>query len=206
MQIPNVIRMAVVLAAATALVAACGVANPFAPAAAANKSQDQLLKWAQCMRQHGVNVPDPVNGRITVQNGGAGGAQPGGSGSGGSTAGSGGDGGNVTTGPDPNSAQFQAAQNACKQYAPNGGKAGGQPTQQQLDQMTKFSQCMREHGIPMSDPQVQSGGGVSIRVSAPPGGPGQGLDPNSDQFKQAQAACAKYQPGGGPNGSRTSNG
>ncbi|TMC11365.1 MAG: hypothetical protein E6J41_06185 [Chloroflexi bacterium] len=206
MQIPNVIRMAVVLAAATALAAACGVANPFAPASANSSNQDQMLKWAQCMRQHGVNVPDPVNGRITVQNGGpaggTGGAQP--SGSGGSTGDPGGDGGKVANGPDPNSAQFQAAQNACKQYAPNGAKGGGQPTQQQLDQMTKFSQCMRDHGIPMSDPQVQSGGGVSIRVSPPPGG--ERIDPNSDQFKQAQQACARYQPGGGPNGSSTSNG
>lgn len=203
MQTPNVIRMALVLAAAMALAVACGVANPFAPAAASSSSQDQLLKWAQCMRQHGIDVPDPVDGRITVQNragpGGAGGTQPGGT-----TASPGADGGKVTGGPDPNSSQFQAASDACKQYAPNGGRANGQPSQQQIDQATKFAQCMRDHGIPMSDPQVQSGGGISIRVSPPPGG--QRIDPDSDQFKQAQQACAKYQPGGGPSGTRTSNG
>jgi hypothetical protein len=202
MQIPNVIRMAVVLAAATALAAACGVANPFAPAAANSSNQDQMLKWAQCMRQHGVNVPDPVNGRISVQNRGGtggGGTQPGGS-----TASPGGDGGTVANGPDPNSSQFQAAQEACKQYAPNGGKNGGQPTQQQIDQATKFSQCMRQHGVNMPDPQVQSGGGIAIRVT--PGAGSDSLDPNSDAFKQAQQACAKYQPGGGPNGSSRSNG
>jgi hypothetical protein len=145
-----------------------------------------MLKWAQCMRQHGVNVPDPVNGRITVQGGGGGGSNT------------------AATGPDPNSSQFQAAQNACKRYQPKGGSVSGQPTQQQLDQMTRFAQCMRDHGVPMSDPQVQPGGGVRISVSPPPGGAKP--DPNSSQFRQAQQACAKYQPGGGPNGTTTSNG
>src|SRR5262245_53409505 len=102
MKTRNVIRVALVLVTAMALAAACGVANPFAPAAARTSSQDQILKWAQCMRQHGVNVPDPVNGQIQIRVT----AQPG---------------GNQANVPGPDNPQFQAAQNACKQYAPNGG-------------------------------------------------------------------------------------
>jgi hypothetical protein len=164
MRIQNVIRMVLVLAMATALVAACGVANPFAQAAAKNSNEDQLLRWAQCMRQHGANVPDPVNGRIHVES---------------------------TARPVAEGAQFQAARNACKQYQPNGGKNPGPPSQQQLDEATKFTQCMRDHGIQMSDPVVQPDGGIGISVS--PGA----SDPNSDQFKQAEQACKKHQPGGG---------
>jgi hypothetical protein len=172
---PNVIRAALALVAAAAVAAACGVANPFSPAAAAASRQDQLVKFAQCMRQHGVNMSDPVNGRITVQ-------------------GNGGGGNSSADQPTQGNAQFQAAQTACKQYEPNGGKGFGNPNPQQLDQLTQFAQCMRQHGIPMNDPQV-SGGAVQISVS--PGPNGQRPDPT--QMQQAQQACQKYLPGGGQN-------
>jgi hypothetical protein len=144
----------------------------------------QLPKWAQCMRQHGVNVPDPVNGaiRVTVT------PAPGQTGP-------------PADAPGPENPQFQTAQTACKQYQPNGGNGSGQPSQQQLDQATKFAQCMRAHGVPMQDPKVQNGG-----IFMQDGGSGQQrLDPNSSQFQQAQQACAQYQPGG-PNGPRSTNG
>jgi hypothetical protein len=171
MKLPNAIRAALILTIAITLAAACGVANPFASAAAGVSRQDQLLKWAQCMRQHGVNMPDPVNGTFRFQ-------------------------GNR---PDPNSSQFQAAQNACKQYEPNGGNGPGRANQQQLDQATRFAQCMREHGIPMSDPQTLPGGGISFpRASPVPSQPG----PSTDQFNEAQQACSQYLPGGGPGGTK----
>jgi len=178
----NVIRVMLALAAAAALAAACGVANPFSRAAASTSDQDELLKWAQCMRQHGVNVSDPVNGdiRITVT------PAPG------RTAPS-------SNGPVEGNPQFQAAQNACKQYAPNGGNGGGPPSQAEIDQATKFAQCMRDHGIPMQDPKVQ-GSGISLQ------GGGPGMDPNSSQFQQAQQACAKYMPGNGSGKTTTSGG
>jgi hypothetical protein len=181
----NVIRVTLALAAAAALAAACGVANPFSPAAASSNRQDELLKWAQCMRQHGVNVPDPVNGqiRITVTPG-PGRTAP------------------ASNGPVEGNPQFQAAQNACKQYEPNGGNGSGPPSQAEIDQATKFTQCMRDHGIPMQDPKVQ-GGGIAFQG----GGPGApGIDPNSSQFQQAQQACAKYLPGNGSGKTTTSGG
>ena len=164
----QIVPRALVLLGVTLLLAAgCSVANPFSPSsvAAKQRSQDMALKWAQCMRQHGVNMPDPVNGVIRAQ------ASPGPN-------------GEATT-LDPNSQQFQDAQNACKQYSPNGGQAGGAPSQAMIDAATKYAQCMRSHGVPIQDPNT-SGGGIAIEAS--PGA----FDPNSDQFKQAQSACQHY--------------
>ena len=72
---PNVIRAALALVAAAALAAACGVANPFIPAAAASSGrQDQMLKFSQCMRQHGIDMSDTANGHVSVQGGVGGGS------------------------------------------------------------------------------------------------------------------------------------
>lgn len=175
----------VVLAALPLLAAACTVANPFAPAGAADRAnaEQMRLKWAQCMRQHGQDVPDPgpdgTIRRTQTSDGPEGGA-----------------GAARTGGPNPDSAEFQAAVDACKQYEPNGGQGVGKPDQQTIDQLTKFSQCMRDHGIPMSDPQVQGGGGIGITVSPGP----DSVAPDSEQFQAAQKACQQYQPK--PRGSR----
>jgi hypothetical protein len=63
------------------------------------QAKDAALHFAQCMRAHGVNVPDPqvsTNGGTKIQ---IGGGRPG-------------------QGPDPNSPQFQAAQSACQHFLP----------------------------------------------------------------------------------------
>ena len=86
----------------------------------------------------------------------------------------------------------------CQKYMPNGGQGGGRPSQAQLDAMTTFAQCMRDHGIPVSDPQVDSNGRVT-----------QGISGNTVQKNDPQVqACQHYMPtpppgsqstGGGPN-------
>ena len=193
------LRALVVLSVTLLLAAGCGVANPFASSSTSSKqnAQDLALKWAQCMRQHGVNVPDPnSNGQISMQAT-PGGASPGaGSGSGGGSAAPQSGGANGTGVPP----EMQAAMDACKQYRPNGGQASGPPSQQQVDSLTKFAQCMRDHGIPMQDPKIQ-GGSVGIYTS--PGA----VEPNSDQVKQAQQECQHYMnlPNGGQGGARTTN-
>jgi hypothetical protein len=174
---PNVIRAALTLVAAAALAAACGVVNPFIPAAAASSGrQDQMLKFAQCMRQHGIDMSDPANGHVSVQGSGGGSASD-------------------KASAAVNNPQFLAAQAACKKYAPNGGSGPGTANPQVLDRLTQFAQCMRQHGVPMNDPQV-NGGAISVSISPAPGG----QRPDQTQLQQAQKACQKYQPGGGPNG------
>jgi hypothetical protein len=136
------------------------------------------LKFADCMRSHGVpNFPDPSAG---------GGIQM--------TPGS---------GIDPQSPAFQAAQNACMKLMPSGGPAGGHGSESRRLALLKLAQCMRRHGIStFPDPTD------SPPPSAPPAGGGLAFgDPGalisvpqslieSPGFKQAGAACGF--PGLGP--------
>jgi hypothetical protein len=98
-------------------------ASASAPAAAGSPA-----KFTQCMRDHGINVPDPIQGR-----GGAPLKQ------------------DSASGVDPNSAAFKAAQSACQQYMPNGG-AAPTPDAADLAAERKFAKCMRDHGINIPDP------------------------------------------------------
>jgi hypothetical protein len=57
-------------------------------------------------------------------------------------------------------------------------------------QSLKFSDCMRSHGV-TNFPDPGSGGGIHIQA-------GSGVNPASPAFDQAQSACFKLMPGGGP--------
>jgi hypothetical protein len=59
-------------------------------------------------------------------------------------------GGAVITGANPSSPQFQSALNACRKYLPGGGPPKLTPAQQAeaAKAMTRFSACMRSHGVP----------------------------------------------------------
>lgn len=133
----------------------------------------QMLAYSQCMRTHGVtSFPDPVNngGRVGMIVGGGPGKAI-----------------------DPNSATFQAAQQACQSLmpAPKTGNAGEIP-EKVREQALQFSQCMRSHGVPdFPDPQF-SNGGISIGGGEQKGA---GLDPNSATFQAAQQACGSLMPG-----------
>lgn len=81
---------------------ACKALQPQAPPEQRAAARAQMLKYAQCMRAHGItDFPDPdPDGRLTIK------------------AGKG-------TNLDPNSPQFQRANQACRKYQPGGGKGGG---------------------------------------------------------------------------------
>jgi len=99
-----------------------------------------MIKYAQCMRQHGINMPDPQgNGRIAA----IAGVDP----------------------KDPAGAQkAQAANTACAKDLPNGGK----PTAVDLQKQLKFAQCMRQHGVNEPDPSPNGGGqGISLNLNDP---------------------------------------
>jgi hypothetical protein len=99
---------------------------------------------------------------------------------------------NLPNGVDPQ--KVQAAQEKCKQYLPN----GGQPRRadpQQMEQLRKYAQCMRDNGVKnFPDPTDQ---GLALDQSK------LGMSPDDPRLKAAQQACSKYQPGGpsaGPSG------
>jgi hypothetical protein len=66
------------------------------------------------------------------------------------------------------------------------GDSGGGPVDEgeMQDAMLEYTECMRDHGIDMPDPEFQEGGGVSIGFE-----PGSGIDPESEEFKAAEEEC-----------------
>jgi hypothetical protein len=83
---------------------------------------DLQLKYAKCMRENGVNIPDPkADGTGAIALGGGG------------------------------DAKAQAATAKCKQYLPNGGEPK-KMSPEELATMVKYAQCMRKNGIDMPDP------------------------------------------------------
>jgi hypothetical protein len=158
-------------------VATLNSADPGASAApsASINPQDALLAYARCMREHGIDMPDPqfdeTNGKFQVQIGASGGAKP------------------------TDKEKIDAAQQACQHFMDGvafGPGKGGQIDQETQDALLAFAQCMREHGIDFPDPQFDDGGMVKVG-----GGNGPAFDPNSQEFKDAQEACRSKLPGGG---------
>lgn len=114
-----------------------GTATPKPTASLSNEQkQEQTRKFAQCMRDHGLQVVDPEAGPDSPVTGGPGGAAD---------------------------EKTKAALQACRQYMPNGG-AMPKPDPQRLEQTRKLSQCMREHGVP-NFPDPDPDGGLDIGKS-----------------------------------------
>jgi len=139
---------------------------------------EQGREFAQCMRDHGVDMPDPQTAE-------------GGSGDGGGVR--------ITVSGGPNS-NMNGAMNACKDKLPNGGVPPSANPEDQ-EKLRQYAQCMRDHGVTdMPDPGAD--GGLMIQSS---GGPNSSdLDPNNPTFKAAQDACKDKLPGA-PGGLTTDN-
>jgi hypothetical protein len=93
------------------------------------------LRYAQCMRAHGVpGFPDPSQGGATELSK--------------STV---------------NSPQFQSASQACQSLVPGGApQGGGSPSPQMQSRFLSFARCMRAHGVPDFPDPTFSGSGVSV--------------------------------------------
>jgi hypothetical protein len=171
-------RSLVVALAATASLAAvagCGRQDPTSSAAGSRRGPDAatkkaMLQYAQCMREHGVDMPDPQfsGGRVTMQQSAGGSPQ-----------------------------KMQAAQKACQKFQdkikpPPMSAADREKFKQQA---LANARCMRRHGITnFPDPTFDANGGAQIKL-----GRASGLDPDDPKFQAAQKACAKQAGiGGGP--------
>jgi hypothetical protein len=132
------------VAAAPAL-GACGGSDDGGGSTRASSKQDKAfegaLKYARCMRERGVDVPDPQRDA---------------------------NGGVVQNGPTARGPNVKAAEKACGKYLEAG---GGIPDPQQLaeaqDAMLRYARCMRGEGIDMPDPK---NGRMEFK-SGPGGGP-----------------------------------
>jgi hypothetical protein len=147
--------------------------------------EEAMQAFAACMREHGVDIQVATAGEGTEVGGGPqviGNTRPGGAAQPG-------------TGPG-NQEDFQAAEEACRDLLPAGGMGDPNATMdpELADQLLEFAQCMRDHGIDMPDPQF-NGGGMTVEIGGPEG---EGIDPQSEAFQEAQEACGDALPGGGP--------
>ena len=167
--------VAAALAGLSLLAAGCGggaapsgvasVATTTSTTTHSSSASSGPASFSACMRAHGVpNFPDPS---------GQGGIQI-----------------NGSSGIDPRSAQFQAAQRTCQKLLPNRGKVSPAQQAKAQAQMLKFSACMRAHGVRNFPDPTFSGGEGQLKI-----GPSSRIDPNSGQFKAAQQACQKLLPG-----------
>ncbi|GAA3230108.1 hypothetical protein [Nonomuraea helvata] len=155
------------LAAATLFLAGCGAndgggadvasvsgtGTSTQPGAGAKPSEDpyqKMLKFAQCMRENGVQVDDPQPGKGIM----------------------------MKVDKSIPKETLDKAQEACKQYAPSGEKAGP-PDAKRAEALRKLAQCMRDNGVEsFPDPD---GGAMRITGEV-------GEDPD---FKSAQQKCQK---------------
>jgi hypothetical protein len=100
------------------------------------RDEDKVREFAKCMREHGVDMPDPEahgDGGIAIR----------------------------IEGGDVGMEEMKKAEEACKQHLPNGGEMR-KPTPEEMDRMREEVKCLREKGIDVPDPDFENGGGIGI--------------------------------------------
>lgn len=158
-----------------------GKAKSSAKADSKEDTKDKMRKFAQCMREQGIDMPDPK----VAEGNGDGGATvfevPGGEQEG---------------APPPDAKKVEEAQKKCNKYLPDGGDMP-KPDPATVEAMRKFAKCMRENGVEKFPDPSDDGGGIQI-------GPDSGFDPRDPKFQEAQKKCEQILPrpsdgpGGGP--------
>ena len=155
--------------------------------------EDAMLEYAQCMRDNGVDMPDPEfgdDGSVSIRAEGGPGAE----------GGSGGE-----------DADFEAAEEECSPIMEEARPEVDIDPEEQAemqDRMLEVAQCMREKGHDMPDPEFTDDGGVLMR-SGPPGG-GEGGEGPGPEFEADMEDCQDEAgvegPGGGGFGASRSDG
>ncbi|NUP65706.1 MAG: hypothetical protein HOV96_17375 [Nonomuraea sp.] len=94
--------------------------KPAASASATTDRNEQAIKYATCLREQGLDIPDPgPDGRMQMKFGPESGGQE----------------------------KVQKAMDACKQFQPQGMTSGKGGDPQQAENMRKQAQCMRDNGV-----------------------------------------------------------
>jgi hypothetical protein len=100
-------------------------------------SQQSLVEFAECMREHGVDMPDPdADGRMTFRQ------RPG------------------------DEKKYEDAQRECQDLLPQGeGPRLSEEDQQVMQEAAlAFAKCMRAEGVDMPDPTFGEGGGLQLQL------------------------------------------
>jgi len=128
--------------------------------------QQAHLDFAACMREHGVDMPDPEftdDGGVMMRQGAS-----------------------AAPGEAPDMEAMEAAHEECEYLLEdviNERVAQLDPEEEERmkQQALDFAKCMREHGVDMPDPQFDGGGRVTQRIE---------VGPDDANFEAAQEACA----------------
>lgn len=154
-------------------VAACGGSSSPSNAGVNGAQYQARLNLAKCARSHGINIPDPNPNGGEIRGAGR----------------------VLRQYPQ---AQIQAVMQACRQYLvqafPQLNMSAAQRAQLQ-QQLVKFAECMRSHGVNIPDPQP--GGSLGFPRF---GGAFRSVDRNSPVFQSALKACQSLRPQVGPRG------
>jgi hypothetical protein len=161
---------AVVLAAGALAVTACGEEEASGGSSSGgdrqSQARDAMLDYARCMRDNGIDMPDPQfdGGRITQR------------------------------GPEERVSpeKLRQAEEACKEHQEKiePPELSEEQSQEMQEAALAHARCMREQGIEnFPDPTFDEDGGAQIRI-----GPGTGLDPDDPDFQEAQKACEDEMP------------
>ncbi|MFI6537735.1 hypothetical protein ACIBHY_35165 [Nonomuraea sp. NPDC050547] len=130
--IPAAAAMLLALAAcgSTSATTGTGATTAGASASPSGNARDAQLKFAQCMRENGVEMDDPAeDGRIQFK-----------------------------VGQGTDRSKVEKAQKECQKHLKGVmGDQGGAMDPKRRDQMVKFAQCMRENGINVPDPTANGG-------------------------------------------------
>ena len=123
----------------------------------------QALVFTRCMRQHGYDMPDPQmeGNNVGLQ---------------------------LPNYQGQRAPKYQAAWQACRRYAPNGGRLE-RPSARDVREALAFARCMRQQGINLPDPQVTAEG-----IDQPPA---PGVPRDDPRATAAEQACTQQGGGGG---------
>jgi len=98
--------------------------NPSASPSASLDPKDAALKFAQCMRQNGIDVPDPEpDGGLMIK-----------------------------AGKNTDQAKMEKAMKTCQHFMKDSGPGDAAKDPKFRDAMVKYAACMRAHGVDMPDP------------------------------------------------------
>jgi hypothetical protein len=126
--------------------------------------QQARLEWAQCMRENGVDVPDPgADGRVRIQSGAGAGQRRA-----------------FVDDPD-----FDKAQKACEKHMQGVEPPAGFNPEQMQERVLALTKCLRDRGYDVPDPEFNGRGGVLMRMAP------EGVDPESKEFQDALRDCQK---------------
>ena len=165
MQIPII---AAALACGLVLTACGAEAEPAADREQDNR--DAMLAYTKCMREHGVDIPDPQPGQRGIRLMAPEGVSP---------------------------EEMEKAEGACRKHleAIEPPELTDEQQKEFQEAALAHARCMRDHGIDIPDPTFGEDGRAEIRIRRGEGR--SGPDPDDPKWKAAEEACRDKLPFGG---------